>query len=73
MGIFHTEGEAADRYAECSARQTRVHKAISRRFCDPDFEPLRGKIDKIAETAWSTYDKYHKSPRLTKASCSGTC
>jgi hypothetical protein len=43
------------------------------RFCDPDFEPLRGKIDKIAETAWSTYDKYHKSPRLTKASCSGTC
>ena len=37
------------------------------RFYDPDFEPLRGEIDKIAETAWSTYDKYHKSPRLTKA------
>src|SRR5215510_4595229 len=37
------------------------------RFYDPDFEPLRGEIDKIAETAWSTYDEYHKSPRLTKA------
>jgi multimeric flavodoxin WrbA len=37
------------------------------RFYDPDFEPLRGEIDKIVETAWSTYDKYHKSPRLTKA------
>src|SRR5215813_9421609 len=37
------------------------------RFYDPDFESLRDEIDKIAETAWSTYDEYHKSPRLTKA------
>ena len=37
------------------------------RFYDPDFEPLKGEIDKIAETAWSTYDEYHKSPRVTKA------
>ena len=37
------------------------------RFYDPDFEPLQGEIDKIAETAWATYDEYHKSPRVTKA------
>lgn len=37
------------------------------RFYDPDFEPLRAEIDKIAETAWFTYDEYHKSPRVTKA------
>jgi hypothetical protein len=36
-------------------------------FYDPEFEPLKGEIDKIVETAWSTYNEYHKSPRLTKA------
>jgi len=37
------------------------------RFYDPDFEPLKNEIDKIAETAWMTYDEYHKSPRVKKA------
>ncbi|MFZ0401139.1 MAG: NADPH-dependent FMN reductase, partial [Pseudolabrys sp.] len=37
------------------------------RFYDPDFEPLQAEIDKIAETAWVTYDEYRKSPRVTKA------
>src|SRR5262245_5788398 len=37
------------------------------RFYDPDFESLTDEIDKIAETAWSTYYEYHNSPRLTKA------
>src|SRR5215470_10915746 len=42
-------------------------RRFQERFYDPDFRPLSGEIDKIAETAWSTYDEYHKSPRVTKA------
>ncbi len=37
------------------------------RFYDPDFEPLKGEIDKIAEIAWVTYNEYHKTPRVKKA------
>ena len=42
-------------------------RRFQERFYDPDFKSLSGEIDKIAETAWSTYDEYHKSPRVTKA------
>jgi multimeric flavodoxin WrbA len=37
------------------------------RFYDPEFEALKPEIDKVAETAWKTYDEYHKSPRTRKA------
>jgi hypothetical protein len=37
------------------------------KFYDPDFEPLKGALEKIADTAWKTYDEYHKSPRTRKA------
>ncbi len=37
------------------------------RFYDPLYEPLKGDLDKILETAWVTYDDYHKSPRRRKA------
>jgi multimeric flavodoxin WrbA len=47
--------------------KTEFKRRFLERFFDPDFEPLSGEIDKIAETAWTTYDEYHKSPRQTKA------
>jgi len=47
--------------------KTEFKRRFLERFFDPDFEPLSGEIDKIAETAWTTYDGYHKSPRQTKA------
>ena len=42
-------------------------KRFLARFYDPEFEPLRRELDKIVETAWVTYDEYHKSPRTRKA------
>ncbi|HSA67556.1 MAG TPA: NADPH-dependent FMN reductase, partial [Methyloceanibacter sp.] len=42
-------------------------KRFLARFYDPKFEPLTRELDKIAETAWATYDEYHKSPRTRKA------
>ena len=42
-------------------------KRFLARFYDPEFEPLKRELDKIAETAWVTYDDYHKSPRTRKA------
>jgi multimeric flavodoxin WrbA len=47
--------------------KTEFKRRFLERFFDPDFEPLSGEIDKIAQTAWTTYDEYHKSPRQTKA------
>src|SRR5215471_1271583 len=37
------------------------------RFYDPDYERLKPELDKIIETAWVTYNDYHKSPRTRKA------
>jgi hypothetical protein len=42
-------------------------KRFLAKFYDPDFEPLKGALEKIADTAWKTYDEYHKSPRTRKA------
>ncbi len=42
-------------------------KRFLARFYDPEFEPLKRELDKIVETAWVTYDDYHKSPRTRKA------
>ena len=40
---------------------------LRERFYDPAFESLSGDIGRIADTAWRTYDEYHKSPRTRKA------
>ena len=37
------------------------------KFYDPLFEPLKPELDKIMQTAWTVYDKYHKAPRTRKA------
>lgn len=37
------------------------------KFYDPDFEPLTRELDKIIDVAWTTYDRYHKTPRTRKA------
>src|SRR4029077_7448585 len=42
-------------------------KRFLARFYDPEFESLKRELDKIVETAWVTYDDYHKSPRTRKA------
>jgi multimeric flavodoxin WrbA len=42
-------------------------KRFLAKFYDPAFEPLARQLDTIAETAWVTYDEYHKSPRTRKA------
>jgi multimeric flavodoxin WrbA len=42
-------------------------KRFLARFYDPEFEPLKRELAKIIETAWVTYDDYHKSPRTRKA------
>ena len=42
-------------------------KRFLARFYDPEFEALKHELDKIVETAWLTYDDYHKSPRTRKA------
>jgi multimeric flavodoxin WrbA len=42
-------------------------KRFLAKFYDPAFEPLAGQLDTIVETAWITYDEYHKSPRTRKA------
>jgi multimeric flavodoxin WrbA len=42
-------------------------KRFLAKFYDPDFEPLKGALEKIADTAWKTYDEYRKSPRTRKA------
>lgn len=42
-------------------------KRFLTKFYDPDFEPLKGELDKIVDAAWITYDEYHKSPRTKKA------
>ena len=42
-------------------------KRFIEKFYDPDFKPLMSELDKIADTAWITYDEYHKSPRTRKA------
>jgi hypothetical protein len=47
--------------------KTEFRRRFLARFYDPDFEPLKGEIDKIAEIAWVTYEDYHKAPRVTKA------
>jgi hypothetical protein len=42
-------------------------KRFLARFYDPEYEPLARELDKVIETAWITYDEYHKSPRTRKA------
>lgn len=42
-------------------------KRFLARFYDPEFEPLRAELDRIADTAWRTYHEYHKTPRTRKA------
>ncbi len=40
---------------------------LAERFYDPAFDGVRADIDRIIETAWLSYDEYHKSPRKRKA------
>jgi hypothetical protein len=42
-------------------------RRLGERFYDPAFDSVRADIDRIIETAWTTYDEYHKSPRTRKA------
>lgn len=42
-------------------------KRFLARFYDPDYDPLMPELDKLVDTAWVTYDEYHKSPRTQKA------
>jgi len=42
-------------------------KRFFARFYDPEFEPLKPELDKIANVAWKTYHDYRKSPRTRKA------
>src|SRR5712691_198532 len=42
-------------------------KRFLAKFYDPAYEPLKAELDKILDTAWITYDEYHKSPRTRKA------
>jgi hypothetical protein len=42
-------------------------KRFLARFYDPLYEPMQEQLDKILDTAWITYDDYHKSPRTRKA------
>ena len=42
-------------------------KRFLARFYDPEYEPLKRELDKILDTAWITYDEYHKSPHTRKA------
>jgi multimeric flavodoxin WrbA len=37
------------------------------RFYDPEFDPLKPELEKIADTAWKTYHEYRKAPRTRKA------
>jgi multimeric flavodoxin WrbA len=37
------------------------------RFQDPNFDPLRGELDRIAAAAWDAYAHQRKSPRTHKA------
>ena len=47
--------------------KTEFKKRFLARFYDPDYDPLMPELDKIVETAWLTYEGYHKSPRTRKA------
>jgi multimeric flavodoxin WrbA len=40
---------------------------IGERFYDPEFDSVRGEIQRVVAIAWKTYDEYHKSPRKRKA------
>ena len=42
-------------------------KRFLAKFYDPDYDPLKRDLDKIIDTAWITYDEYHKTPRTRKA------
>ena len=42
-------------------------KRFLTRFYDPAFEPLKARLDKIAEAAWDAYDDCRKAPRTRKA------
>jgi multimeric flavodoxin WrbA len=42
-------------------------KRFLAKFYDPEFDKLKPELDKIADTAWTTYDEYNKSPRTRKA------
>ena len=67
MGAIMAESKSTQRHAErYSSTKPNSKSAFLRRFYDPDFEPLQGEIDKIAEIAWDTYDEYHKARVLRK-------
>ena len=42
-------------------------RRLRERFYDPAFDRLAGELDRLVETAWTTYHDYHKSPRTRKA------
>ncbi len=42
-------------------------KRFLAKFYDPDYDPFKRDLDKIIDTAWITYDEYHKTPRTRKA------
>jgi len=42
-------------------------RRLRERFYDPAFDRLPGELDRLVDTAWTTYHDYHKSPRTRKA------
>lgn len=42
-------------------------KRMRSRFYDPEFDALKGELDKIIATAWKNYHEHHKSPRTRRA------
>ena len=42
-------------------------RRLGERFYDPVFDAVRGEIDKVMDSAWTSYDEYHKSPRTRVA------
>src|SRR5436190_9826027 len=42
-------------------------RRLRERFYDPAFDRLPGELDRLVDTAWTTYHDYHKSPRTRQA------
>ena len=42
-------------------------RRLRERFYDPAFDRLPGELDRLVDTAWSTYHDDHKSPRTRKS------
>jgi len=42
-------------------------RRLRERFYDPAFDRLPAELDRLVDTAWTTYHDYHKSPRTRQA------